>query len=98
MQCCHTLQHTDVSDMANMQNRRDFLKFLELGLKMPLDHEFSQRFASAETPLSQIQVLTLQTQRPCIVCKVLIHPKSIPVVHKGNTKIQEKELGEVLQI
>ena len=37
---CHLvtgLQQTDVSDMANMQNRRDFLKNLELGLKMPLD-------------------------------------------------------------
>ena len=32
---CHALQHTDVSDMANIQTRRDFLKNLELGLKMP---------------------------------------------------------------
>ena len=34
---CHALQHTDVNDMANMLNRRDFLKILELGLKMLLD-------------------------------------------------------------
>ena len=51
-----------------------------------------------ETPQSQIQVLTLQTQRPCIVCNILIYPKFIPVVHKGNTKIQKKDLREMLQI